>query len=222
MAEWYTRWSQKPLGLKARVGSTPTHGTSICQKRVWYNTTVLASNLRTGTIFKEEGQPWLVDKFEHTKTARGGATIKVMARNLLSDQVLEKRYQANDKVEDANVIRKNIQYLYQDNGFFFMDPETFEQFRLSKEVVGKNHKFLQEGETVQIMYFEGNPVSVDLPTTMVFEIAKTSSGYKGNTVSNVYKEAVLSNGTMVKVPSHIKIGDMVKINTTTEEYISKA
>lgn len=183
---------------------------------------MLASSLKTGTIFKEDNAPWLVEKYEHTKTARGGATIKVMARNLLTEQVIEKRYQATSKVEDADVIRKNIQFLYKDNGYFFMDPETYEQFRLSKEVVGESAKFLQEGEQVQIMYFEGKPVSLELPLTMIFEVAHTTPGYKGNTVSNVYKDAKLHNGTVVKVPSHIKIGDQIKINTESEEYVSKA
>jgi len=183
---------------------------------------VLASSLKTGTVFKEDDHPWLVEKYERTKTARGGATIKVKARNLLTNQVLEKRYQATSKVEDADVLRKNAQYLYKDNTFHFMDPKSFEQFELTGDVVGESAKFLQESENVQMMYFEGNPVSVDLPTTMVFDVAQTEPGYKGNTVSNVYKDATLTNGTVVKVPSFIKNGDRVKINTTSGEYISKA
>ena len=183
---------------------------------------MLATELKTGTIFKEDGQPWQVDKYEHVKTARGGANVKVKARNLLTDQVLEKRYQATAKVEDADVLRKNIQYLYQDSGYHFMDPDTFEQFKIPKKAVGEKSKFIKEGELVQVMFFEGNPVSVDLPLTMVFEIAETPPGYKGNTVSNVFKDATLTNGTKVKVPSFAKKGDKIKINTSTGEYVSKA
>ena len=184
---------------------------------------MLASSLKTGTIFKESKQPWLVEKYEHTKTARGGATVKVIARNLLTDQVLEKRYQANDKVEDADVLRKNIQYLYHDGDFYhFMDPDTYEQFSLTKDRVGESAKFLQDGESVQVMYFEGRAVSIELPNTMIFEVKQTPPGYKGNTVSNVYKDATLSNGAEVKVPSHIKVGEKVKVDTRTGEYVSKA
>jgi elongation factor P len=183
---------------------------------------VLATNLKTGTIFKEDSHPWLVEKYEHTKTARGGATIKVMARDLITDQVLEKRYQSTAKVEDADVLRKNAQFLYKNSGLFFMDPQTFEQFKISQKLIGSSTKFLQEGEMVQVLYFEGNPVSVELPITMVFEISHTTPGYKGNTVTNVYKDAKLSNGTIIKVPSHIKIGDKVKVNTGSGEYVSKA
>jgi elongation factor P len=184
---------------------------------------VLASSLKTGTIFKEDNAPWLVEKYEHTKTARGGATVKVMARNLLTDQVLEKRYQSNSKVEDADVLRKNIQYLYRDgDSYFFMDPDSFEQMRLTKQRVGESAKFLLEGELVQVMYFEGQAVSIELPNSMIFEVVQTTPGYRGNTVNNVYKDAELNNGTRVKVPSHIKEGERVKIDTRTGEYVSKA
>lgn len=114
-----------------------------------------ASDLKTGTIFKEDKYPFLVEKYEHTKTARGGATVKVKARNLLTDQVLEKRYQSNSKVEDADVMRKNAQYLYKDHAFNFMDPDTYEQFTMTEKQVGESSQFMLDGETVQIMYFEG-------------------------------------------------------------------
>lgn len=183
---------------------------------------MLATSLKTGTIFKEDNQPWSVDKYEHTKTGRGGATVKVIARNLITNQVLEKRYKSTSKVEDADVIRKNAQYLYKDNLYYFMDPDSFEQFGLQKEVIGEKTKFLQEAELVQLLYFEGTPVSLDLPKTMIFEIAQTPPGFKGNTVSNVYKDATLTNGTVVKVPSFAKNGDKIKINTSSGEYVSKA
>ena len=183
---------------------------------------MLASSLKTGTIFKENGHPFLVEKYEHTKTGRGGATVKVKARNLLTDQVLEKRYQSNSKVEDADVFRKNAQYLYRDSGYVFMDPDTYEQFTIGTKIIGDKARFFQEGALIQLMYFEGNPVSVDLPNTVVFEISDTVPGYKGNTVSNVLKDAKIQNGTDIKVPTFIKVGDRVKIDTRSGEYISKA
>lgn len=183
---------------------------------------MLASSLKTGTIFKEGDQPFLVEKYTHTKTARGGATVKVKARNLFTDQVLEKRYQSSSKVEDADVLRKNAQFLYKDVGYVFMDPKSFEQFIMSAERVGESAKFLLEGELAQIMYFEGNPVSVELPKTMVFEVIETTPGHRGNTVSNVFKDATISNGTVVKVPSFIKVSEKIKINTVSGEYVSKA
>lgn len=181
-----------------------------------------ASDLKTGKIFKDEGFPFVVVKYEHTKTARGGATVKVKAKNLLTGQVLEKRYLSNTRVEDADVSRKNVQYLYKDNGYVFMDPNTFDQFTLDSETVGDNALFLEEGGVVQVMSFESNPVAIELPPSVVFEITYTEPGYKGNTVSTVLKEATLTNGAVIKVPTFIKIGDKVKIDTRTGAYLSKA
>ncbi len=183
---------------------------------------MLSTDLKTGVIFKEDGAPFLVERYEHTKTARGGATIKVKVRNLLTDQVLEKRYQSGARVEDADVMRKNAQYLFFDGAYNFMDPDTYDQFIMTADRVGDSSKFLLDGSTVQILYFEGNPVSLELPNSLVFEITETTPGYKGNTVSSVYKDATLNNGTVVKVPTFIKEGDKVKIDTRSGEYVSKA
>lgn len=184
---------------------------------------MLATDLKTGTIYKENNAPFLVLKYEHSKSARGGATVKVKVRNLITNQVLPKNYCASDKMIEADVARKNAQYLYKDGSdYIFMDPSSYEQLNISEDTIGSNVKFLKEGENVQVLYFEDNPVSVDLPITIVFEIKYTEPGYKGNTVTNVYKDATLENDTIIKVPAFIKIGDKVKVNTQVGEYVSKA
>ncbi|KKS16566.1 MAG: Elongation factor P [candidate division WWE3 bacterium GW2011_GWC1_41_7] len=183
---------------------------------------MLATELKTGRIFKDNGQPFLVVRYEHIKSARGGANVKVKAKNLLTGAVLEKSYLSSARVEDADVMRKNAQYLYKDNGYVFMDPGTYEQITIPADVVGDNAKYLMEGENVIVMYFEGRPVSIDLPNSLIFEVTYTEPGFKGNTVSNVLKEATVNNGTTVKVPTFIKIGDKIKVDTRTGEYLSKA
>lgn len=183
---------------------------------------MLANELKTGTIFKEDNAPYLVMRYEHIKSARGGANVKVKARNLKTGQVLEKSYLASAKVEDADIVRKNAQYLYKERDFVFMDPDTYEQITIPEDIIGDPAKFLVEGTSVQVMYFEDNAVSVDLPITMVFEVSYTEPGFKGNTVSTVYKDAELTNGAVVKVPTFIKIGDKIKIDTRSSEYVSKA
>ena len=183
---------------------------------------MLASDLKTGTIFKDNNAPFLVMRYEHIKTARGGATVRVKGRNLITGQVLEKSWGSSDKVEDADVTRKNVQYLYRDNGYVFMDPDTYEQITLSEDLLGDSVRFLLEGEKAMVVYFEENPISVELPASIVFEITYTEPGFKGNTVSNAFKDATISNGSIVKVPPFIKIGDTVKIDTRTGEYVSKA
>ncbi len=183
---------------------------------------MLANELKTGTIFKEDNSPYLVMKYEHIKSARGGANVKVKARNLLTGQVLEKSYLASAKVDDADVMRKNAQYLYKEKDYVFMDPDTYEQIYIAEDIIGEPAKFLIEGINVQVLYFEDRPVSVDLPITMVFEITYTEPGFRGNTVSTVYKDATLANGAVVKVPTFAKIGDKIKVDTRSGEYVSKA
>ncbi len=183
----------------------------------------LATDLKTGKIFKEGEFPYLVVKYEHTKTARSGATVKVKARNLVTGAVLEKGYLGSAKVEEADISRKNAQYLYKENNkYVFMDPDTYEQVAIPEDVIGESSRFLMEGENVIVMYFEDRPVSVDLPISLVFEVTYTEPGFKGNTVSNVLKEATLNNGATVRVPTFVKIGDMVKIDTRNGDYVSKA
>jgi elongation factor P len=184
---------------------------------------MLATDLKTGTIFKEDNSPFYVIKYEHIKSARSGATVKVKVRNLITNQVLLKSYTGTTKVEDADVRRQNVQFLYQDGDlFYFMDPDTYEQLSITKDKIEEEIKFLKEGEKVQMMYFEDEPVSIQLPATVTFEITYTEPGFKGNTVTNAYKDATLENGTVIKVPPFMKIGDNVKINTETQEYVSKA
>ncbi len=183
---------------------------------------MIATELKTGTVFKEDNAPFLVLKYEHIKSARSGAAVKVKARNLATGQVLLKNYLGSDKVFEADVSRKTVQYLYKDGGFIFMDPTSYDQFTISEDLVGDSADFLQEGENVQMLSFEDSPISIDLPKTVTFEISYTEPGFKGNTVSSAPKDATLSNGTVIKVPPFIKIGDKIKINTETRSYVSKA
>ena len=184
---------------------------------------MIATELKTGKIFQEDGVPFKVLHYEHIKSARGGANVKVKARNLLNGSVLEKGYMATARVEDASITKNNAQYLYKDNsGFIFMNPTTYEQFTIPKDLMGDSADFLKEGEPVLVMYFEDLPITVELPKSMTFEITYTEPGFKGNTVTNTYKDATLENGTVIKVPTFIKIGDKIKLNTETGEYTSKA
>lgn len=212
VAEWYTRWSQKPLGSDpVRVRLSPTAPKIM-----------IATDLKTGRIYQENGQPLQVIKYEHIKVSRGSANVKVRVRNLITGQVLDKGYIATAKVEDADVQTKTAQYLYNDGSYVFMDPTTFEQFNISEDILGRATDFLIEGEKAIVQYFDGRPISVDLPASLIFEVGYTEPGYKGNTVTNVQKEATLTNGTIVKVPIFIKIGDKIKVDTRSGEYISKA
>ncbi len=184
---------------------------------------MIVTDMKTGSVFKENGQPFLVIKYEHIKVSRGSANVKLRVRNLVTGQVLEKGYIASAKMEDAYVVRKSAQYLYKDNdSYVFMDPDTYEQVYITEDTIGETSRFLKEGENVQVMYFEDMAISVDLPNSLVFEVTYTEPGFRGNTVSNAYKDATLDTGVVIKVPPFVKIGDKVKVNTQTGEYSSKA
>ena len=181
-----------------------------------------ASELKTGVVFKDSNTPYKVEKYEHSKTARSGATIRLRVRSLLDGSVAEKVYSSVDMVAEADVYRKSVEFLYKDNFFVFMDPTTYEQIEVSEDVVGDNKFYLKENEKYTIMYFEDNPVSVEVPNSLIFEVEYTEPGFKGNTVTNTLKDAKLVNGMDVKVPTFIKIGDKIKVDTRTGEYMARA
>jgi len=181
-----------------------------------------ASELKTGVVFKDGNTPYKVEKYEHSKTARSGATIRLRVRSLLDGNVAEKVYSSVDNVEEADIFKKSLQYLYKDSFFVFMDPVTYEQIELSEDVVGDNHFFLKDGEKYTVMYFEDSPVSIEVPNSMIFEVEYTEPGFKGNTVTNTLKDAKLTNGMDIKVPTFIKIGDKIKVDTRSGEYMSRA
>ena len=183
---------------------------------------MIATGLKTGTIYKENNQPWQVEKYSHIRTARSGVSVKVRVRNLITGEFRQKSYLGNTKVEDAFVERKNAQYLYQAEGYIFMDPETYDQFSISGKILREKAKYLKDGVVAKVLYFEGNPVAIEIPNNLIYEITYTEPGFKGNTVNNFYKDAKTDGGFTVKIPSFIKNGDRVKVDTRTGEYISKA
>ena len=147
---------------------------------------MIVTDLKNGTIFKENGHPFVVVKYQHVKVSRGSAQVRIKMKDLITGQVLEKSWQSTAHVEDTYVETKNAQYLYRDGDTYnFMDPDTYEQFNISEDTIGFSAQFLKDGEKVQILYFEDRPVSVDLPVTVTFKVTYTEPGFKGHTVSNV-------------------------------------
>ncbi len=181
------------------------------------------TELRDGIVFKENKAPYLVLRYELIKLARQGAYIKVKAKNLLSGSIIERSWHSNLTVEEADVYKRNSQFLYKDGeNFIFMDPKTYDQETLTKDLVGDNEKFLKDGDTVQILYYEDRPISIELPLNGVYEVTYTEPGFKGNTVNNSYKPATIQTGAQVKVPMFINIGDKIRVDTRTGEYLERA
>ncbi|MBI2018600.1 elongation factor P [Candidatus Daviesbacteria bacterium] len=180
------------------------------------------NELRNGTFFKEGSTIFQVLLYEHVKTGRGSGNIKLKVRNVRSGAVLEKSFITGARVDEADVEKKKAQFLYKDgDSFNFMDPQTFEQFSLSSSVLGEQAKYLVDGLEITLVVGEGEALGLELPMSLVYEVAETGPGERGNTVSNVYKEAILDNGLVVKVPMFLKAGEKVKVDTRTGTYIER-
>ena len=153
---------------------------------------------------------------------RGSGTIKVKVRNLKTGSTTEKSFITGARVQEANVEKKKAQFLYRDGETFnFMDPTSFEQFPLSDSVVGEQAKFLKDGLEVTLIVSEGEGLGLELPNSLVYEISDTGPGERGNTVSNVFKDATLDNGLIIKVPMFAKIGEKIKVDTRTGQYVER-
>jgi elongation factor P len=180
-------------------------------------------DIRNGTAFLLDGQPWLGLKYEHIKMGRGSATIKVKMRNLLSGAVVEKSFINSARVEEISTMRQPMQFLYRDaNDFVFMDPKSYEQVTISGEVVGEQGGYLQEGTVANVLFWDERPLWIELPPKMEFTVSECDPGVKGNSVSNLYKPAKLSNNMTVRVPLFIEAGDRVMVDTRTGEYTERA
>lgn len=189
------------------------------------------NELRNGTFFKEGKEIFLVVTYEHVKTGRGSGNIKLKVRNVRSGAVVEKSFITGARVDEADVEKKKAQFLYKQSlpsvevrdgdNFNFMDPTSFEQFSISSQVIGDQAKYLKDGLEVTLIVSEDEALGLELPMSLVYEIAETGPGEKGNTVSNVYKEATLENGLVVKVPMFMKVGEKVKVDTRSGEYVER-
>ncbi|HSW97533.1 MAG TPA: elongation factor P [Candidatus Saccharimonadales bacterium] len=180
------------------------------------------TDLRAGTAYEEDGQFFTVLSYEHIKMGRGSANIKLKVKNLKTGAIVDKSYINGAKMHDIQVLKKDMQYLYKDDdAVYFMDPESFEQVSIPIKIVPE-HIYLKEGESFTVSFLDGEPLTVLLPPKMTFKVAETAPGAKGNSATNVFKEAILENGLKTRVPLFINIGEMIRVDTRTGAYSEKA
>ncbi len=179
--------------------------------------------LRKGTTFvDDDGNLYLVLDYLHNKQGRGNATIKTKLRNLRTGSTVEKSFQSGSRVQDVRLDTHQVQYLYRDGDLYtFMDNETYDQPVLSAEVLGDHAEWLKEGMNLEILMFEGQPIDVNLPTTVDLKVAETAPGYKGDTASGGGKPAKLETGVTVTVPFFVNSGDTVRVDTRTGEDVTR-
>lgn len=183
---------------------------------------ISVNELRNGQIYEDDGQLLVVLNFEHIKMGQGSANIKVKVKNLRTGSTTEKSFINTAKVQDVQVLKREMQYLYKDDaGVYFMDPTSFEQITVPSEVIS-GVQFLKEGQSYPISFYKDEPLDVVLPPKVELKVDDTAPGVKGNSASNVFKDATLENGSVVKVPLFINVGDKVRVDTRTGAYTERA
>ncbi|HLD19898.1 MAG TPA: elongation factor P [Patescibacteria group bacterium] len=181
------------------------------------------SDLKKGTVFKHTNEPFQVLSYSHSHMGRGGATVRVKARGLISGSVLELSFKGNDKIEEADLTRAQADYLYKDeHNAYFMEHHSYEQFSLPIEQIEDQLDFLKEGAGVDVLIFEGKHGAISLPIKMEFIIEQTEPAVKGDTAQgSVTKPATLETGATIQVPIFVKNGDVIRVNTENREYVER-
>lgn len=180
------------------------------------------NKLKVGVTFVDDDAPWKVLKYEFTKMGRGNATIKVKARNLLSGAIVTKSFQSGNTVEEVTLEKKHLQYLYRDEDkAYFMDPISFDQIEIPLSVLGDDVNYLVEGEKSWVLFWGEKILGVEVPASVVMEVAEAEHWEKGDSVSNLTKPVKVASGMTIMAPLFIRKGDKVKINTEYGTYIGR-
>ena len=182
-----------------------------------------ATDIRKGTIININGDLFSVTDFQHVMPGKGGAFMQVSMKNLKQGNVVQKRFRSTDKVDDVFLEHRDMEYLYQDGeSFCFMDTETYDQILLSEDVLGDTMSYITPNSRIDVSFYEGNAIWVELPSSVTLKIIETDPGVKGDTVTNVFKPAKLETGYVVKVPLFINEGEMIKVDTRTGLFLGRA
>ena len=181
-----------------------------------------ASEIRVGMLLEYKNDLWQVLKTQHVKPGKGGAFAQVEMKSLNKNTKLNERFRSSETVEKAAVEEEKFTFLYEDeNDYFFMNPKSFDQINIKKEIVGEKGKLLTESLEVSVSFYNDSPISMDLPNQVTCKIETTDAALKGQTASSSYKPATLDNGLNIQVPPFIESGDMVLLDTRNLEYIKK-
>lgn len=184
---------------------------------------IIANDIRPGQILEHNGKLWVVAKIMHTQPGKGGAYMQVEMKDIKTGTKLNERFRSSETVEKVRLDESEYQYLYQEGDHYtLMDLETYDQIHVSEEVIGDALPYLQEGITVKVESYEGAPISLSVPDTMVFTVAEADAVVKGQTAASSYKPAVLENGVRIMVPPFIEVGTRVVVKTADSTYVERA
>ena len=181
-----------------------------------------AGDFRNGVTVELDGNIWTIIEFQHVKPGKGAAFVRTKLKNIISGGVVEKTFRPTEKFPQARIDRKDMQYLYSDGDLYhFMDVETYDQVALNEETVGDALKFVKENDMCKVCSHNGNVFAIEPPLFVELEVTETEPGFKGDTATGATKPATVETGATVSVPLFVNLGDKIKIDTRTGEYLSR-
>jgi len=180
------------------------------------------TDFRRGLKIEMDGVPYEIVDFLHVKPGKGGAFIRTKLKNMINGRVVENTFRSGEKMVKPDLESKEMQYLYRESDdFVFMDMESYEQMHAGVAQIGEKGGYLKDGMELKMLLYKGQPLDIDLPASVVLEVTETEPGVKGDTVSGASKPAVLESGISVNVPLFVNIGDRIKVDTRSGEYIGR-
>ena len=180
------------------------------------------SQFRNGLKIEIDGEPFVMTYFQHVKPGKGGAFVRTKIKNLRTGRVLERTFRSGEKVDEAEVEDKKMQFLYQDGEqLIFMDQETYDQVPFSTEQVGDAMKYLKENLDVDVVFWRGKPINIELPSFIEAEVTQCDPGLKGDTASGATKPATIETGAVIQVPLFIKEGEKIRVDTRSGDYVER-
>lgn len=183
-----------------------------------YSTT----DFRKGLKIEIDGTPFEIIEFQHFKPGKGGAMVRTKLRNILNGRVLDNTFRSGEKVDRPNLESRDMQFLYHEGeNLVFMDMTTYEQIHMPEDVTDGKSGFLKDGQECRVLLYNEKPLDIEIPASLVLEVTSTEPGAKGDTVSNVTKPATLETGIVIQVPIFVNIGDRVKVDTRTKDYLGR-
>ena len=183
---------------------------------------ISAGEFRKGLTFEMDGDVYQVIDFQHVKPGKGAAFVRTKIKSVMNGGTKEVTFNPNDRYEKAHIETKEMQYLYNDGElYYFMDQETYEQIPLNKDVVEEAIKYIRENDNASVRFYQGNAFDVSAPNFVELKVSETEPGVKGDTALGANKPAVVETGAVINVPLFVNIGDTIKIDTRTGEYLSR-
>ena len=184
---------------------------------------ISAGDFRNGLTFDMDGDVMQIIEFQHVKPGKGAAFVRTKIRNVITGAVTEKTFNPTEKFPEAFIERREMEYLYSDdNLYYFMDTETYEQQAIDRQHLGDGFRFVKENTPVKVLSYKGVVFGVEPPNFVELQVVKTDPGFKGNTATNATKPATLETGAEIKVPLFIDEGEMIRVDTRTGEYMERA